>query len=152
LKDITLSLYTVASEAELYEAETERLKAFCGRMNSRLEKMETKLKLRKVIFDEINEDALMSAGMITLKSEELDEIAAEELVGLEVDFELQEGRAFPSRIYKDVSGNVCKTISDSLLTQAVLQLAFGTLFGDVCNGDCSNCASGCGQEESGIKQ
>jgi len=145
LKEITLSFYTVVSSINS-ESETERLKAFCERTNPRLSKMETKLTLRKVIFDEVNEDTLMAAGMITLKSEGLNETSIEELLGLELEFEKSDSNEFPTRIYKDVSGNVYRTIPDNLIMQAVLQVAFGAVFEDVCDGDCSNCASGCDVE------
>ena len=143
MKEITVSCYVLKNYNEKQsEALVERLKAFCARMNPRLEKMETKLRLREIVFDEINEDALMSAGMITFKTEDGQETPAEQLLDMELDFELAEGQEFPSRIYRGKNGEKYSEINDSLLTAALLRTAFG--LSGACEGDCEHCSAECG--------
>ena len=144
LKEITISCYALKDFDEQNSAAlAERLKAFCERMNGRLNKMETKLKLREVIFNEVTEDSLMSAGMITFKAEDNAEIPAEQLLEMELDYELRGNGKIPVRIYRDKKGNVYDTISDSLLTVALFRAAFGIFEPANCAGDCEHCTAEC---------
>ena len=57
-------------------------------MAPKLEPMNIKLKLRKVILDEITQETLMTGNMVTIQSPEIDveETPIEELIMLEVGF------------------------------------------------------------------
>ncbi len=144
MKEITVSCYALKSYNEKQSKMlAERLKAFCARMNPRLEKMETKLRLREVIFDEATEDSLMSAGMITFKTEDHEEISAEQLLEMELDFEIKDGSEIPVRIYRDKNGNKYDTIPDNLLTAALFRTAFGIFNPVNCEGDCERCKAEC---------
>ncbi|MDO4953115.1 MAG: DUF3892 domain-containing protein [Synergistaceae bacterium] len=144
MKEITVSCYALKNYNEKQSGTlVERLKAFCARMNPRLEKMETKLRLREIVFDEISEDALMSAGMITFKTEDGQEISAEQLLEMELDFEIKDGGEIPVRIYRDKNGNKYDTIPDNLLTAALFRTAFGIFAPLNCEGDCEKCTAEC---------
>lgn len=160
MKTIIISHYTVLDINPTPWSETwKNLAAFAVRMSARLAPMNIKLKLRKVILDDITEDTLMSGNMVTLKSEELhfEETPLEEIIMFELDYTpcpsclTPDGTGFACRTLKDSLGSDYQIIKEEFFMDAVLRVAFKSSHGSTCGcSDCSSCASGCGDEEKGI--
>ena len=161
MKNIILSHYTVKDiEPEPWKETWENLVDFGERMAPKLEPMDIKLKLRKVILDEISQDTLMSGNMVTIQSPEIDveETPIEELMMLEVGFAecdsctVPDGGGFPCRTLKDFDGNERMVLPEEFFMEATLRVAFKSQHESNCGcSDCSSCASGCGDEERGIR-
>ena len=114
MKNIILSHYTVRDiEPEPWKETWDNLVDFGERMAPKLEPMNIKLKLRKVILDEITQETLMAGNMVTIQSPEIEvkETPIEELIMLEVGFaecdscRVSDGVGFPCRTLKDFDGN-----------------------------------------------
>ncbi len=161
MKNITLSHYTVKDiEPEPWKQTWDNLTEFGDRFAPKLAPMGIKLKLRKVILEDITEDNLMMGNMVTIKSPELDvdEIPIEKLLMLELDFSpckdcvVPDGTEFPCRTFKDFDGKECQALPEEFFIEATLRVAFKSQHEAACScSDCSSCASGCGDEEQGIR-
>ena len=161
MKNIILSHYTVRDiEPEPWKETWDNLVDFGERMAPKLEPMNIKLKLRKVILDEINQETLMAGNMVTIQSPEIDveETPIEELIMVEVGFadcdscRVPDGGEFPCRTLNDFDGNERMVLPEEFFMEATLRVAFKSqhecIYG--CS-DCSACAGGCGDEEQGIR-
>ena len=119
--------------------------------------MDIKLKLRKVILDEITQETLMAGNMVTIRSPEIEveETPIEELMMLEVGFAECEScvvraEADSCRTLKDFDGNERMVLLRSFYgSHPAWHSNHST--GRVRCADCSSCASGCGDEEQGIR-
>lgn len=161
MKNIILSHYTVKDiEPEPWKETWNNLVDFGERMAPKLEPMDIKLKLRKVILDDITQDNLMIGNMVTIQSPEIEveETPIEELMMLEPGFaecescRVSEGTAFPCRTLKDFDGNVRMVLPEEFFMEATLRVAFKSQHTGSCNcSECYSCASGCGDEEQGIR-
>lgn len=155
MKNITLSHYTVRDvEPEPWAETWENLQAFAESMTPKLEPMDIKLKLRKVILDEPSQDNLMMGNMVTIESPELatPETPIENLLMLELDYtacetcKTDEGIGFPCRTFIDFDGVARQTLPESFFMESTLRVAFKA--GDGCSG-CSSCTGECGGEGTG---
>ena len=161
MKNIILSHYIVKDiEPEPWKETWNNLVDFGERMAPKLEPMDIKLKLRKVILDEITQETLMAGNMVTIQSPEIEveETPIEELMMLEVGFAECEscvvpgGSGFPCRTLKDFDGNERMVLPEEFFMEATLRVAFKSQHGSGCGcADCSSCASGCGDEERGSR-
>lgn len=162
MKHITLSHYTVKNiEPEPWLKTWDNLKAFAERIAPKLVPMDIKLKLRKVILDEITQDNLMMGNMVTIQSKdaEVEETPIENLLMLELDFTpckdcvTPDGVEFPCRTFTSFDGEECQALPDEFFMEATLRVAFKASHEKGCGGhSCSSCASGCGDEEQGIRR
>ena len=160
MKDIILSHYTVKDIDPAPWKETwENLAGFGDRFASKLAPMGIKLKLRKVILDDITQGNLMMGNMVTIESPELsvEETPIENLLMLELNFSdcddctVPGGAKFPCRTFKDFDGKECQALPEEFFMEATLRVAFKSQHAAGCScSDCSSCASGCGDEEQGI--
>lgn len=159
MKEIILSHYTVNGiEALPWSKTWETMKEFAAKSSRRFAAMNVKIGLRKVIFDDVSEDALMAANSVTVRSADFGvrEIPIESIVGLIVDFdgdefvEISGGAKFPCRVYKSADGKAYSSVPKEFLMEAVMHVIFGDE-DSFCTGDCNCCASGCGDEEQGIR-
>lgn len=160
MKDIILSHYTVKDIDPAPWKETwENLAGFGDRFSSKLAPMGIKLKLRKVILDDITQENLMMGNMVTIESPELnvEETPIENLLMLELDFSdcddciTPGGAKFPCRTFKDFDGKKCQALPEEFFIEATLRVTFKSQHTVGCScSDCSSCASGCGDEEQGI--
>lgn len=161
MKNIILSHYTVRDiEAEPWNETWNNLVDFAERMAPKLEPMNIKLKLRKVILDEITQSSLMAGNMVTIQSPEIkvEETPIEELIMLEVGFaecdscRVPDGGGFPCRTLKDFDGKERMVLPEEFFMEATLRVAFKSQHEGSCDcSDCSSCASGCDDEEQGIR-
>ena len=161
MKNIILSHYTVRDiEPEPWKETWDNLVDFGERMAPKLEPMNIKLKLRKVILVEITQETLMAGNMVTIQSPEIEvkETPIEELIMLEVGFaecdscRVPDGVGFPCRTLKDFDGNDRMVLPEEFFMEATLRVAFKSQHEGSCScSDCSSCASGCGDEEQGIR-
>lgn len=162
MKEIILSHYTVKGiEAKPWKETWDNLVDFGERMAPKLEPMNIKLKLRKVILDDATQDSLMMGNMVTIESPEAEvaETPIEELIMLEVGFAecdtcvTPDGGGFACRTLKDFDGEERMVLPEEFFMEATLRVAFKTQQGSECGcSDCSSCASGCGDEEQGIRE
>lgn len=119
--------------------------------------MDLKLKLRKVILDNITEDSLMMGNMVTIMAPELEikEVPIENLLMLKLDYEpcescvTPDGMEFACRTFKDFEGVERQALPEEFFMEAVLRVAFKAHHDSSCGGDCESCASGCDDEEQG---
>ncbi|MDO5115663.1 MAG: DUF2703 domain-containing protein [Synergistaceae bacterium] len=161
MKTITLSHYTLKDiEAAPWLETWENLTRFASRMATRLIPLGFKLRLRKVIMDEITQDNLMTANMVTIECAEAGtpETPIENLLMLELDFtpcpecRTPEGQEFPCRTFTSFGGEVCQALPEEFFMEATLRVAFKSQHEGGCQcGSCDSCASGCGDEERGIR-
>lgn len=152
MKTITLSHYTIKDvDPEPWRKTWDNLVDFGERFAPKLEPMELKLKLRKVILDDINEESLMTGNMVTIMSEDLDveETPIENMLMLELDFSecpscvTPQGTGFACRTFKDFDGKECQVLPEEFFMEATLRVAFKA-HSDGCGcTDCEHCASGC---------
>ena len=162
MKTITLAHYTMKDIEPTPWVETwENLMKFGSRIAPKLIPLGFKLKLRKVIMDEPTQDNLMMANMVTIECEEADtpETPIENLLMLELDFtpcgecRTAEGVEFPCRTFTSFGGDVCQTLPEEFFMEATLRVAFKSQHEHSCRcGDCDSCASGCGDEEAGVRE
>jgi len=160
MKTIILSHYTVKDTDPVPWKQTwETLADFGGRFAPKLAPMDIKLKLRKVVLEDITQDNLMIGNMVTIQSPELNvkETPIEDLLGLDLDYTPCEscrttnGSEFPCRTFKDFDGKECQALPEEFFIEATLRVAFKAEHGDQCGcSDCSSCASGCDDEERGL--
>ena len=101
------------------------------------------------------------ANMVTIECEEADtpETPIENLLMLELDFtpcgecRTAEGVEFPCRTFTSFGGDVCQTLPEEFFMEATLRVAFKSQHEHSCRcGDCDSCASGCGDEEAGVRE
>lgn len=161
MKTITLAHYTMKDIEPAPWVETwENLMKFGSRMAPKLIPLGFKLKLRKVILDELTQDNLMTANMVTIECEEAGtpETPIENLLMLELDFtpcsecKTPGGQEFPCRTFTSFSGDICQTLPEEFFMEATLRVAFKSQHECGCHcGDCDSCASGCGDEEAGVR-
>ena len=168
---IIFSHYTVKDiEAKPWKETWDNLASFAEKMASKLEAMEMAIKLRRAVMDEISQDTLMMANMVTVSSEELgiSETPIENILGLELDFSAcnscvtPEGTEFPCRTLKNIEGAEHQALPESFFIETTLFIAFKARgHGDCsCSGghdscSCSgggehhehNCSCSCGCEE-----
>ena len=158
MKTIVFSHYTVKDiEPEPWKRTWDNLVDFGEHFAPKLEPMEIKLKLRKVILDDINEENLMMGNMVTVRSEELkvEETPIENMLMLELDFSecpscvTPDGVGFACRTFKDFDGKECQALPEEFFMEAALRVAFKAHEGGCGCGDCESCASGCGEEPEG---
>lgn len=159
MKTITLSHYTVKDiDPAPWKQTWETLNSFAERFAQKLAPMDIKLRLRKVILDDVTEDNLMMGNMVTIESPELDveETPIENLLMLDLEFSechdcvVPGGSEFPCRTFKDFDGNDCQALPESFFMEATLRVAFKAQHNEGCGcADCSTCASGCDDEEQG---
>lgn len=159
MKNITLSHYGIKGiEPGPWKETWENLMEFAERMSPKLAPMQIKLKLRKVILDDITQDSLMMGNMVTVESPEIEveETPIENLLMLELDFtpcddcKTPEGTAFPCRTFTDFDGEKRQVLPQEFFMEAVLRVAFKAENSGGCGcSSCSSCASGCGDEERG---
>lgn len=159
MKNIILSHYTVKDiDPEPWKQTWETLAEFGGRFAPKLAPMDIKLKLRKVVLEDITQDNLMIGNMVTIQSPELNvkETPIEDLLMLDVDYSpcescvVPSGAKFPCRTFKDFDGKECQVLPEEFFIEATLRVAFKSEHDDRCGcSDCSSCASGCGDEERG---
>lgn len=160
MKNIILSHYTVKDvEPKQWKETWDNLTEFGERIAPKLAPMDIKLKLRKVILDDITEDNLMKGNMVTIQSAEVhvEETPIEELLMIEPYFSFCEecrtpdGVSFPCRTFKDFDGKECQVIPEEFFMEATLHVAFKSQQENGCGcSDCSSCASGCNDEELGL--
>ena len=137
----------------------ENLTKFAARMAPKLLPFDIKLKLRKVIMSDLTQDNLMMANMVTIECQDagIPEVPIENLLMLELDFtechecKTPSGQEFPCRTFKNFNGEECQILPEEFFMEATLRVAYQTQYGGGCGGDCSSCASGCGDEELGIR-
>lgn len=161
MKNIIISHYTVRDiEPEPWKETWDNLVDFGERMAPKLEPMNIKLKLRKVILDDISQESLMAGNMVTIQSPEIkvEETPIEELMMLEVGFAecgsciVPDGGSFPCRTLKDFEGKERMVLPEEFFMEATLRIAFKSQHEGSCDcSDCSSCASGCDDEEQGIR-
>lgn len=161
MKTITLSHYTMKDICPAPWQETwDNLMKFASRMAPKLIPLGFKLRLRKVIMDELTQDNLMSANMVTIECAEagVPETPIEDMLGLELDFtacrecRTPDGQEFPCRTFTSFGGEVCQTLPEEFFMEATLRTAFKSHHECSCGcSDCGLCASGCGDEEAGIR-
>lgn len=158
MKEIILSHYTVKDIDPVPWHQTwDTLKDFAERLSPKLAPMDIKLKLRKVILDEMTDDALMSGNTVTIKCPDLKvrETPLEDLIMVNVDYAPCEGCATPDgvnfacRTFKDPNGATYQAIPEEYFMEATLRVAFKAQHDSACGGNCDSCASGCGDEEQG---
>ncbi len=159
MKTITLTHYTVKDiDAEPWKKTWDNLMSFGARMAPKLIPLGFKLKLRKMIMDELTQDNLMASNMVTIECEEVGtpETPIENLLALELEFtpcadcRTPSGQEFPCRTFTSFGGEVCQALPEEFFMEAVLRTAFKSQHECSCScGDCDSCASGCGDEEAG---
>lgn len=158
MKEIVLSHYTVKDIAPTPWNETwDTLISYAERMAPKLAPMDIKLKLRKVILDDITEDNLMMGNMVTIASEDLKtpETPIENILALTLDFSpcdtcvTPEGVGFACRTFKNFDGDECQALPEEFFMEATLRVAFKAQHGGCDGAHCSECASGCHDEELG---
>ena len=159
MKTMTFTHYTVKDISPTPWNETwNNLIKFAERMAPKLEPLGFKLKLRKLIMEDITEDNLMMANMVTVEAEEIgvNETPVENLLGLELDFSeckdcvTPEGQEFPCRTFRNFDGKECQVLPEMFFMEASLRLAFKSSHECGCHGGgCESCASGCEGEEAG---
>lgn len=162
MKNITLSHYTVKNiEPEPWLKTWENLRNFAERIAPKLLPMDIQLKLRKVILEDITQENLMMGNMVTImcKEAEVDEVPIENLLILELGFSpcegcvTPDGAEFPCRMFRDFDGNECLALPEEFFMEATLRVAFKASHERGCGGhSCSSCASGCDDEERGIRR
>ena len=162
MKNIILSHYTIKDiEAEPWKETWDNLVDFGERMAPKLEPMKIKLKLRKVILDEITQDSLMTANMVTIQSPDIkvEETPIEELMMLELGYaecescKTPDGVGFSCRTLKDFEGKERMALPEEFFMEATLRVAFKSEHEGSCGcSDCSSCASGCDDEEQGVRK
>ena len=160
MKDLIFSHYTVKDiDPAPWTRTWETLSEFGERFAPKLAPLGIKLKLRKVILDDITEDNLMMGNMVTIESPELGlkETPIENLLMLELDFTdcdecaVPGGAKFPCRTFRDFDGKDCQALPEEFFMEAALRVAFSAQEAGGCGClNCSSCASGCGDEEQGI--
>lgn len=153
MKNITLSHYTVRDiEPEPWKETWDNLVAFTESMTPKLEPMDIKLRLRKVILDDASQDNLMMGNMVTIESPELEvsEMPIENLLMLQLDYsgcdtcKTAEGTDFPCRTFVDFDGEARQTLPQEFFMEATLRVAFKAENSDGCScSDCSSCGGDC---------
>ncbi|MCR5335697.1 MAG: DUF2703 domain-containing protein [Synergistes sp.] len=160
MKTITLTQYTVRDiDAEPWVRTWDNLMRFGERMSPKIAPLDFKLRFRKMIMDDLTQDNLMAANMVTIECEEagLQETPIENLLSLELDYtacpscKTPGGQEFPCRTFKDFNGEECQTLPEEFFMEAVLRTVFASKHDHNCGGSCESCASGCGDEEIGIR-
>lgn len=153
MKDITLSHYTVENlEPEPWKETWDNLMAVAERMTPKLEPMDIKLRLRKVVLDDAHQDNLMMGNMVTIESPEVEveETPIENLLMLELDYtdcdtcKTTGGVAFPCRTFVDFEGVARQTLPEEFFMEALLRVAFKANGSDGCSccggSSCDGCA------------
>lgn len=162
MKTITLTQYTVKDiEAEPWVRTWDNLMKFGERMTPKITPLGFKLRFRKMIMDDLTQDNLMAANMVTAECAEagLQETPIENMLSLELDYtacpscKTPDGQEFPCRTFKDFNGEECQALPEEFFMEAVLRTVFAAQHEHEhhCEGSCEACASGCGDEEIGIR-
>lgn len=163
LKTLIFSHYTVKDiEAEPWKETWGNLTSFAEKMASKFEGMGFAIKLRSAVMDEISQDTLMMANMVTVSSPDLGlkETPIENILGLELDFApcstcvTPEGTEFPCRTFKDLEGREIQALPEPFFIETALFLTFKAKTsgsGCGCSSDENSCGCGgsCGSEHSG---
>lgn len=159
MKIIILSHYTIKDiEAEPWKETWDNMTSFAERMSPKLLPMGIKLRLRKVILDDITEENLMTGNMVTISCSDMKfkETPIEELLMLDLDFSpcascvTPDGVGFACRTFKNFDGEECQALPEEFFMEATLRIAFKAQHESGCGcSDCNSCASGCGDEEEG---
>lgn len=160
MKTITLTHYTVKDINPTPWTKTwDNLMKFGERMAPKLAPLGFKLRFRKMIMDDVTQDNLMAANMVTIEcaEAELPETPIENMLMLELDYtecsecRTPEGQEFPCRTFTDFNGEACQALPEEFFMEAVLRTAFKSQQGRECHcgESCDSCASGCGDEEIG---
>ena len=158
MKNIILSHYIVKDiEPEPWKETWNNLVDFGERMAPKLEPMDIKLKLRKVIRRD-HPGNPMAGNMVTIQSPEIEveepHRRTDDAGGRvrRVRVMRSSGSGFPCRTLKDFDGNERMVLPEEFFMEATLRVAFKSQHGSGCGcADCSSCASGCGDEEQGIR-
>lgn len=159
MKTITLSHYQIRNiEPKPWKETWENLMEFVERMTPKLAPMQIRLKLRKVIMDDVSQESLMMGNMVTIESEEIgvEETPIENLLMIELAFspcedcKTTEDVPFACRTFIDFDGVKRQALPQEFFMEAVLRVAFQAENSGGCGcSSCSSCASGCGDEEQG---
>ncbi|MEG1641658.1 MAG: DUF2703 domain-containing protein [Synergistaceae bacterium] len=158
MKTLVISHYTVRDvNAKPWEETWENLVQFAEKMTPRFTSLDIKLKLRKVILDDVTQDTLMSGNLVTFSCDDLDlaETPIEVLLMMTSDFSpcdscvTPDGVGFACRVLKDFEGNEVFALTEGLFLEASLRVAFKSQESGCDGMSCSSCASGCGDEEIG---
>ena len=157
MKTITLSHYTMKDiDPTPWRQTWDNLVHFASRMAPKLAPLGFQLKLRKVEMEELTQDNLMSANMVTIACPDNDtpETPIENLLMLELDFtpcaecRTPEGQEFPCRTFTSFGGEVCQALPEEFFMEAALRVAFKSQHectchcGDCGSGSCGGCADG----------
>ncbi|MDO4988538.1 MAG: DUF2703 domain-containing protein [Synergistes sp.] len=162
MKEITLAHYVMKDiNASPWEKTWENLMKFGSRIAPKIAPMGYTIKLRKVIMEDLTEDNLMSANMVTIECADANvpETPIENIIMLQLDFsecsecKTPSGQEFPCRTFETFTGEKCQVLPEEFFMEAVLRVAFKAQHTEGahchCGEDCSSCASGCGDEEIG---
>ena len=162
MKTITLTHYAVKDiEPTPWNETWDNLMKFATRMTPKMIPLGFKLKLRKMIMDDLTEDNLMMGNMVTIECADGDtpETPIENVLMLELDYtpcpecKTPSGQEFPCRTFTSFGGEICQTLPEEFFMEAVLRTAFKSQHECSCHcGDCDSCASGCGDEEAGERE
>lgn len=154
MKTITLSHYTMKDINPAPWRQTwDNLVHFASRMAPKLAPLGFQLKLRRAELEELTQDNLMTANMVTIACPENDtpETPIENLLMLELDFtpceecRTPDGQEFPCRTFTSFGGEVCQALPEEFFMEAALRVAFKSQH--ECSCHCGNCGSGgCGDE------
>ena len=132
MKTITLSHYTMKDiDPTPWRQTWDNLVHFASRMAPKLAPLGFQLKLRKVELEELTQDNLMSANMVTIACPDNDtpETPIENLLMLELDFtqcsecQTPEGQEFPCRTFTSFGGEVCQALPEEFFMEAALRVA-----------------------------
>lgn len=132
MKTIVFSHYTVKNITTEPWVETwTNLVHFAETMTPHFKSINIRIKLRKVIMDNITQDSLMAGNMVTLAIKDIQhETPIEKFIMMETDFVpciscvTPDKYPFPCRALKNVKGETVTTLTDDMFLAAALKLAF----------------------------
>ena len=146
-----VALYDEGYRPDALEADVGQSRAF------RLAPLGFQLKLRRVELEELTQDNLMSANMVTIACPDNDtpETPIENLLMLELDFtpcsecRTPDGQEFPCRTFTSFGGEICQALPEEFFMEAALRVAFKSQHECTCHcGDCGSVeCGGCAGEE-----
>lgn len=154
MKSIILTHYTIKNiSPEPWRKTRENMEKVCLRMAPKLEPMGIGLKACGVVMDELTQDNLMTANMVTIASPEgaVRETPIENILGLELDFtpcsecRTPSGQEFPCRTFKNFNGEECQALPEEFFMEVLLRTAYGVSHSG-CGDGCGSCG-GCSDEE-----
>ncbi len=149
---MTFSHYTAKNISPApWRRTRDNLVSFASRMAPKLAPLGFQIKLRSVEMEELTQENLMTANMVTVACPDnaIQETPIENLLALELDFTpcaecmTPDGQEFPCRTFTSFGGEVCQALPEEFFIEAALRVAFKSQHECSCccgDGSCAGCA------------